>query len=231
MSLISFCKVVILTPSDFSLYRVNKTIIRQYYIENTLKTSLGTFLLILVIIVIVLVFVASFVYRIVSQMDKGVIQLAKTVLRGCESCKTLLVKEYLQRITACDQHVKSQIEFQIINQVRLLNVLLNNHYLLFLRILRSESTLNLVKLLSHEYAFALAHAVRLYYHKRHLVSLLRGICPKLIHVFWKNPSLRKEVVISRVHLLHPHQILSQHSFSSDVEHSWEMIDSLEKLKT
>ena len=73
MSLISFCKVVILTPSDLSLYTVNKTIIRQYYIENTLKTPLGTFLLILVIIVIVLEFVTSFVYRIISQMDKGVI--------------------------------------------------------------------------------------------------------------------------------------------------------------
>ena len=73
MSLISFCKVVILTPSDLSLYTVNKTIIRQYYIENTLKTPLGTFLLILVIIVIVLEFVASFIYRIISQMDKGVI--------------------------------------------------------------------------------------------------------------------------------------------------------------
>ena len=104
----------------------------------------------------------ALVHGIVGQVHAEVVELSlacflgeRLVLSRCKPCKSFLVEEYFERITAEDEDVEPQVELQIVNEIWIYHVLL--HHECFLR-------RDLIEVSRQEDAFPLTHAVWLHDH-------------------------------------------------------------------
>ena len=131
---------------------------------------------------------------VVSQMHAQIIQVAplgRHVFFSRESGEPFLVNETAQRIDARDKHVYSEIEFQIINQIRFVQIPLGNVVL---------SLNDPVAVSSQEYTFALAIRFRL--NDKSLGTLVVELLPEILRICRQNPSLWKEIILIGKILIH-----------------------------
>ena len=100
-------------------------------------------------ILILLIIRAVFVDRIVSQMSVFGLQILQIVCFGSKPYQTFFVSIYFQWINACNDHIDSQIELQVVYQKRVANILTYYHFLALLFVTQ------LLKVVGQKYAFAL----------------------------------------------------------------------------
>ena len=158
------------------------------------------------------------IYSIIGQVHHQVAQVTanrRDILFGSKSGQPFFIDEYAQWVYACDQHINSKVELQIIDQVRLMEITLGYVVLPWLDKVVSSG---------EKYSLALTHGFRFNY-ERFGPSGVK-LFFKAFQVSWEHPSLGEKLIFIRVELLHSEQIFGQKVLSSQCIHAWEMVSSL-----
>ena len=98
-----------------------------------------------------------FVDCVVCQVHQEVAQLFAVrvliewlVFLGGKAHYSILVHEYFERLTAQDKDIEPKVKLEIVDEIRILEILLDNMDFLIR---------DLIKAVSHEYTFTLTHTV------------------------------------------------------------------------
>ena len=125
------------------------------------------------------------------------------ILLGCETTQTISIHKGCQhRLNLSDEHVDSEVEFAVVNEVGLRLVLLDDVALVPGDVLNTPSDEN---------ALALALVLRLYYEGSALTSGLLPLSEEGIEVekfIGRDPGLGEELELLGESFLHQFQILS-----------------------
>lgn len=127
--------------------------------QHRLHRSFVT-LIILLLVLVLLELIVKFVDSIVGEMHEEVIQIRavrRLILFGSKPCNPLLMKVYPERIHSIEKSVNSQIELEIVHQIRSMKVSLHDTPFVFACL---HYVLNISR---QEDALALTEPLRFYY--------------------------------------------------------------------
>lgn len=186
---------------------------------------------VIVLILIKLEGIALLLDGIVSQMHEQVIYVLR-VLAGWlkflsgKASEALLIHEHAQRIYSIDEGVDSEVEFQSIDEVGIVQVLLGHVLIALLQ-------LHVLEAAYQENTSPLAQMH--WFYNEYFVAVFLGLnVSKLVaevgHLRGQYPSLRKEVVVILEDFLHAAQIPTQVVLPRQLVHPREVVDALVTLK-
>lgn len=186
------------------------------------------------VIVSRLVLIGVLIERVICQVHINIVHVLASwsfVRISAEPGEGHLVQVDPQRTHTIQKHIDSQIVLQVINEVRPVNILLNDVALLRCRqtvlighgsgtgFLLVDDLLNLIDRSCEENSFALALRVRFddvgNFVLLTVVLIMCEIVPQVGHLTWQHPRLGEEIILRRHCFVHIHQVPCQVVFLRD----------------
>ena len=155
---------------------------------------------------------------VVGQMNEWIVVGLLLVLLGRKSSQAIPESKYSKRLDVGNQDVDTEIELVLVDQIRVLNVFLDDEML---------RHINLVKPFGNEDSFPLRESLGL--HDEVGPRICGAIALQVLKLVWKEPCFWKELKICWKLLLHSVEVACKVILSSDLIHPWEMVDLLERF--